>query len=60
MPLLEFRAGFLDGVPNNGWIDDMPELKSVVENVAAIPAVRAYYAEKARGNRVFAAFVAEK
>lgn len=55
----QFRAGFLDGIPTDGWIDDMPELKAVVENVAAIPAVKAYYSGKAKKSGLFAAFIAK-
>ena len=56
----QFRAGFLDGVPKDGaWLEDMPQLKAVVENVAAIPALKSYYAGKAAASKLYAPFVAK-
>lgn len=48
------RAGFVDGVPRDGWMEKLPKLKAVVAQVAAVPAVNAYYTKKAEGNKLFA------
>jgi len=43
----QFRAGWLDGVPADGWMDHLPKLQAVVAKVAAIPALRAHYEKNA-------------
>ena len=53
----QFRSGMLDGVPKEGWLDKLPKLKTLVEKVAAVPALKAYYTQKAASNQMFAAFV---
>ena len=53
-----FRAGFLDGVPTSGWLEELPKLKSVVETVAATPEVKAYYTAQAEANKTYSVFVA--
>lgn len=52
-----YRAGFLDGVPLEGWIDELPKLKAVVDKVAAVPQIKAYYAPKAADSKLYAYFV---
>lgn len=44
----QFRAGWLDGVPTDGWMDKLPKLSAVVAKVGAIPKLRAFYGEKAK------------
>ena len=53
-----FRAGFLDGVPTTGWLEELPKLKSVIETVAAAPEVKAYYTAQAETNKTYSVFVA--
>jgi len=43
----QFRAGFIDGVPRTGWLEELPKLKAVVDKVAKMEPVRAYYKEVA-------------
>uniref|UniRef100_A0A7S2BN24 GST C-terminal domain-containing protein n=1 Tax=Octactis speculum TaxID=3111310 RepID=A0A7S2BN24_9STRA len=43
-----FRSGFLDGIPTEGWLEDFPKLKAVVDRMAAVPELKAYYTEKAK------------
>ena len=52
-----YRAGFLDGVPLEGWLEKLPKLKAVVDKVAAVPKIREYYTEKAASNKMYAYFV---
>jgi glutathione S-transferase len=51
-----YRAGFLDGVPRDGWLEKLPRLKACVENVAALPAIKAYVAEHAAASKVYTNF----
>ena len=39
----QLRAGWMDGVPADGWMDKLPKLKAVVATVSAVPEVRKYY-----------------
>jgi len=54
MAAAAFIKGFLDGVPTDGWLQKLPKLEKIVNNVAAVPSIKAYYAEKAAGNKLFA------
>ena len=47
-------TGFMDGVPTDGWLQKLPRLEKIVNNVAAVPKLKAYYAEKASTNKLFA------
>lgn len=48
-----FRAGFLDGIPTEGWIDKLPKLKAVVDKVAREPAIKSYYSTKAAASKLY-------
>jgi len=47
------RAGFLDGIPVSGWLEKMPKLEKIVNAVAAVPEIKAYYTEKAAANKLY-------
>jgi glutathione S-transferase len=51
---LVLATGFMDGVPTDGWLQKLPKLEKIVNNVTAVPKLKAYYAEKAAGNKLFA------
>lgn len=53
----QFRAGFLDGVPTEGWLDELPRLKACAAKTAALPALKQYYAKQAEGSRLYRPFV---
>mmetsp|Transcript_17864 Transcript_17864/g.46806 ORF Transcript_17864/g.46806 Transcript_17864/m.46806 type:complete len:108 (-) Transcript_17864:362-685(-) len=50
----QFRAGFLDGVPTEGWLEELPYLSKVVANTAAHPAVKEHYSKMAVTNTLYA------
>jgi glutathione S-transferase len=43
----QFRCGFLDGVPRDGWMEGLPKLQAVVAKVGAVPKLRAHYEKHA-------------
>ena len=51
-----YRAGFLDGIPIDGWLEKLPRLKMCVESVAAQPAIQAYLTKQAAGSKLYANF----
>ena len=43
----QFRCGFMDGVPADGWLEKLPKLQAVVSAVGAIPELKVYYTKNA-------------
>lgn len=56
-----FRAGWLDGVPSEGWMEQLPKLHACIAKVAALPALKAHYEKNAdmvvMGTKVYANFL---
>ena len=46
------RAGFIDGIPRDGWLDKLPKIKASADKVACEPKVKAYFAKLA-GNKIY-------
>jgi len=53
----QFRCGFLDGCPPDGWMEKLPKLQAVVAKVGAIPKLKAYYKGNSEmvvmGNKIY-------
>ena len=50
----QFRAGWLEGIPTEGWLHLLPKLEAVVEKVSALPAIMAYYQKQAKHSTMYA------
>jgi glutathione S-transferase len=50
----QFRSGFLDGIPTDGWTDLIPNLMEVVQNVTKMEKVKEYYTKIATQNPLYA------
>ena len=60
----QFRAGWMDGVPADGWMEQLPKLQAVVKTVGAVPELKAYYEKGAdtefNGKKLYEVFAGRK